>query len=212
MKNTQIYTSLLLPTFALSQSIASLTNALANYTNTKQFSTYLNTNPTAFTTLLSSSPAAPGGGLTILIPSDSAISTSGLSLTSLTPETLAPILSYHVLAAPLTGTNFTQAKGITVPTLLKDALYNNRSGGAQLESQFGKQAAQGQVLFFSSDPIPTTKKFRVRVRQAGQGGANVRAGQSEVANVDIVDGTWDGGRFQIVDSFVFRPHNFPNRT
>jgi hypothetical protein len=86
---------------------------------------------------------------------------------------------------------------------LTDEQYNNRSAGAALQTQFGKNA-NGQVLFFSTDSIPSTKKLRVKVRQAQAGGAtaNVRAGVSEVAVLELVDGAWDDGIFQIVDQFV----------
>jgi fasciclin domain-containing protein len=206
------FISLTLLPFTLSQTLYSLTTALEKYPNLSNFTAFLNINPTVFDGLLSGN----GSKFTLLIPSDTAItsyqSSTGSSLSALPQSQILPLLSYHVLSAPIVGTNFTQ-NGLVVPTLLTDEKYNNRTAGPALQAQFGNNA-NGQVLYFSTEAIPSTRKLRIKVRQAQGGGdtANVRAGVSEVAAVEVVDGVWDGGVFQIVDQFVLTNQITPLET
>jgi transforming growth factor-beta-induced protein len=218
MHRSHFYALLALPALTLSQTLSSLRNALDDHQDASTFATYLGTNPPALASLLNPNTSTTGiSKYTILVPSNNALTTyqtsTGKSLTSLPASDLSIILKYHVLVAPLTETNFTVERGITVPTLLTDEQYNNRSAGDQLARAFGARAASGQVLYFSSEEIASTSaassvfksKRRVLVRQANAGAVNLRAGAGEIASVDVVDGTWDGGNFQIVSSILQPP-------
>lgn len=181
--------------------ITSLVTALRPFPQASDFSSFITLNPEALTSLL---PNDTTGGVTLLVPSNTAFSTYqtkyGVSLASISQDQVRTVLQYHVLVAPLNSTDFKQAtNGLTVPTFLTDQQYNNRSAGPALLAEFGKNA-NGQVLYFSKDPISSSSKVRVRVRQSQSGDTtNVRAGVSEVTTLDVIDGKWEGGTFQIVN-------------
>jgi len=91
---------------------------------------------------------------------------------------------------------------LIVPTLLKDQKYNNRSAGADLINQYGADAALGNVLYVSKDLINPVK---FKVRQQQDSGVALRGGMGQGATINAVDGTWDLGYFQIVDSVLTPP-------
>jgi hypothetical protein len=181
--------------------VTSLVGALAQYPQVSGFSSFITLNPGAFDSLL---PNNTNTGVTVLVPSNTALTTYeskyGVALANLPQDKIHAFLQYLVLVAPLTSANFSKASnGLIVPTLLTDTQYNNRSAGEELLNEFGKNS-NGQVLYFSPDTIPTSKKMLVRVRQSQTGLAtNVRAGVSEVTTIDVIDGKWSGGTFQIVN-------------
>jgi transforming growth factor-beta-induced protein len=180
----------------------SLGNAIANYTELSQFAGLLNQSPG----VVSSFVPQTISGITILIPSNKAldkfVQQTGQSLTALPTLQIQTILQYHVLAAKMTSRNFTAARrGLTIPTLLKDKLYNNRSAGPELVQTFGASASEGNVLFISPDPISQAK---LRVRQQGSS-ANARGGLGGTSSIDAVDGTFDMGYFQIIDTVLAPP-------
>ena len=176
----------------------SLSAALSNYTELSSFSQVLTTFPTLLTLLV---PANLGTRITILVPSNSAFekfikANNGQAPTSLPVDKLSAIFQYHILAAQLTSRNFTTPRGITVPTLLREKLYNNRSAGAALVNTFGAAASEGNVLFVAPDPIA---KAKLRVRQ-GTPSVNARGGLGETSTISAIDGQFDGGAFQIIDT------------
>jgi hypothetical protein len=155
-------------------------------------------------------PANLQRNFTLLVPSNTALKTfydaNGRNLSDLPIETRHAYLRYHVLVGELTSAKFSAAaadRGLTVPTLLKDQKYNNRSAGPELTALFGSNA-DGQVLFIAKDLSATgtgssKKAKRFRVRQVEAGGQQVRGGLGENATITAVDGVWQYGRFQIVD-------------
>jgi hypothetical protein len=99
--------------------------------------------------------------------------------------------------AGLKSTDFQASGGLTVPTQLKDPQYNNRTAGGQIIATYGPDAT-GQVVFVNKDPIAAPAKLKVRVLSGG--GASVRAGLAQTANITTIDGVWDGGYFHAVDA------------
>ncbi len=196
-------TSILAPTLGLVQSVfgQELSTALSRYPEASTFQGLVSQVPGGVSSLLPSglSPNS-SNGVTVLIPSNKAFSTflnaSNLpNVTSVPLDQLVNILYYHIMAAKMTSANFSSPDGVIVPTLLKDKKYNNRSAGAELVDQYGADAAQGNVLYVSKDPINPVK---LRVRQQDSGVA-LRGGMGQGATINAVDGAWDLGYFQIVD-------------
>jgi hypothetical protein len=179
------------------QAGSSLAEALAGLPNLSTFRQLVNGYPSVIDSLVSNSTK----GVTVLAPSDQAflIYTSkngpwaNLSLASLTD-----ILSYHILAAPLTSANFTSPKGLTVPTLLKDQQYNNRTPDAELAATYGANAT-GQVLFVQQQ-LGASAKLKVRQHASGVG---LQAGLSQTVNMTLLDSNWALGIIQTVDGCVF---------
>jgi uncharacterized surface protein with fasciclin (FAS1) repeats len=177
-----------------------LATALAPVQDASSFRAILQNRPEISTQLLSGVT-----GVTVLVPNNDAIArytaaNGGQPLTqTLTDNQILGLLQYHILGKSLLGTDFeASANGTTIPTLLDQTQYNNRSAGSALQNTFG-QYANGQVLFISTAKI--TNGFKVKVkRQATPGtGINVRGGLDQTTNLTIVDGKWNGGTFQIVD-------------
>jgi len=174
-----------------------LLGAIANDTRLTSFAGILK----AFPNLVSNIVPQSFPAVTILIPSNTAfdqfVKQTGQDPTSLPLDKLMAIFQYHVMAAGVTSKNFTVPKGIVVPTFLKAELYNNRTAGDQLVASYGQEAAQGNVLYISKDPINPAK---LKVRQSGDGDVNLRGGLGGTSTVHAVDGKWIGGYYQIIDS------------
>ncbi|KAJ9156070.1 FAS1 domain-containing protein [Pleurostoma richardsiae] len=186
---------------ALCQQGGDLIGAIANYTELSTFSQVLQANPslnTAFPT--------DGEGITLLIPDNAAFeklfNQTNQSVQAFNADLFLPVLRYHIMAAKLTSKNFTTPRGLTVPTLLTGDEYNNRSAGADLVNDYGSQAAEGQVLAVSKDPINPAK---LRLRQSSAEGASLRGGLGLTASVSAVDGQWSLGYFQIIDVVLTLP-------
>ncbi len=180
----------------LGQQIGSdLATAVGSFSQLSTFQQLL----TDFPGLLLSAVSQNGSGLTVLAPSNDAfqkyMNQTGQQLTSLPLNQLVATFRYHIMAAKMTSKDFTVPRGVVVPTLLKDQLYNNRTAGPQLVNTFGADAAQGNVLFVSQDPINPAK---LKVRQASN--VSLRGGLGETATMDPVDGQWSQGYFQIIDT------------
>lgn len=175
----------------------SLLAALQTYPQCSQFLPFV---PELLTVL------PPGASnYTVLIPSNTALQAFGKDLAALPDDTRKTYLRYHILVGDLTADKLSAPRGLTIPTLLKDSLYNNRSSGPELKALYGDEA-DGQVVFIKKDlTAPGSaggtgeRKFRIRQVGGGGGAAAVRAGLAEAANLTAVDGKWDYGRFQIVD-------------
>jgi transforming growth factor-beta-induced protein len=197
-------TSIVALTLGLAQSVLAqdLSTALSKYPEVSTFQGLISQVPGGVSSLLPSglSPNS-SNGVTLLIPSNKAFSTflnaSNLAnITSVPLDQLVNILFYHIMYSKLTSANFSSPDGLIVPTLLKDQKYNNRSAGTELINQYGADAAQGNVLYISKDPISPVK---FRVRQQQDSGVALRGGMGQGATINAVDGAWDLGYFQIVD-------------
>ena len=177
---------------------ASLLAAVSKYPDLSAFSGILSGFPGILPTLLGGS----SNGVTVLVPTNAAI-TKFLGQGNVTDISQFPVaqlqtvLRYHILAAKLKTENFTLPRGLTIPTILKDVLYNNRTAGKGITDLYGPDAT-GQVLFVQKDPIAKPSKFKVRQSLSGSS-ASLRAGLAQVATLTAVDGVWDGGYFQVVD-------------
>ena len=176
--------------------------ALSKYPEVSTFQGLISQVPGGVTDLLPSglSPNSTEG-VTVLIPSNDAVksylnASSLANITDVPLDKLMNILQYHIMYAKLTSSNFTAPDGLIVPTLLKDNMFNNRSAGAELNATYGPEAAQGTVLYISKDPI-NTAKFRVRQQQSG---AALRGGMGQGGTINAVDGSWDLGYIQIIDT------------
>ena len=184
--------------FALlgSSSIASaqsLLSALTSYSQTSVFQSLLQTVGGNLSSILPAEPL----GYTLFVPSDAAFTQysrdKGVSLSQIPPASLLNLLQYHAGVGKLTSKEFASTAGLTVPTLLKDEAFNNRSAGAELQQVYGNNA-NGQVLFISASPLGRAKFL---IRQASP--LQLRSGLGRITTMDAVDGVWDGGRFQVVD-------------
>ena len=175
----------------------SLSQSLSNRTEAALFRTLLATFPEVLDEIVTeargSSSTYLNDGITVLVPDNDAIQ-SFLAAEEVTPEQLSldqvrQALSYHIMVKPLRSNDFSESRGLTVPTLLdgEDNLgtsLNLRSPGPEIQADFGEEAS-GQVLFTSL----TTMNDIV-----------IRAGEAQDASMTAVDGDWAGGVFQIVNS------------
>jgi uncharacterized surface protein with fasciclin (FAS1) repeats len=172
--------------------------AISAYPQLSNFTALFQNNPSLASKLLTGSALAPQ---TVLVPNNTAFlnyqSRTGMSISSLSSTELEPVLSYHVLVGQLTTPDFSHPQGLTAPSLLVGERYNNRSAGAGLSSVGGETSAShnGQVVFISRANL--TNLFTVR--QLGSTTPTVESGLGNTVNLAALDGTWDGGRFQMVD-------------
>lgn len=158
--------------------------------------------------------------ITVLIPNDNAFaayySQHGVSLMDLSPETLLPLIQYHTLVTSLSKDNFSTSDsgsgsgGATIPTLMDTPEYNNRSVGTALATKFGgPQRAKGQVVFIKPNSGSSTSKSRFLLsRQDSASSSSIRSGLSSNVNLTALDdteGTWEGGRFHIIDGVLTPP-------
>ncbi|KAJ2901473.1 fasciclin domain-containing protein [Zalerion maritima] len=196
---------------------ASLLSSISDRDDVGVFKGLLSQLPTLIDDVLSdakngSKNLTGNGQVTLLIPNDVAIG----SFLAEYPDTedlqaaLMPVMSYHVMAAPLKGTNFTQPNGLTIPTFLdgedeSGTSYNLRAPAPAIQEQYG-QGATGQVLFAKLEGLDSVK---LRTRQGDGSGqssqSGLRSGMGQVAMMDIVDGEWDGGVYQIVNAVLEPP-------
>jgi uncharacterized surface protein with fasciclin (FAS1) repeats len=175
----------------------SLLSSLNKYPETTTFQNLLKSNENTLSQMLPTAKKA----YTVFIPSNKAFQAyasknSGAALTSLSPNDLSSLLRYHVAVGLLSSKNFTQQRGITVPTLLDGQQYNNRSAGNQFLSKYGPDA-RGQVLYISSTPINNVRS-KFKIRQASSV-AEMRSGLGLVTQMNAVDAQFDEGQFQIID-------------
>ncbi|KAF9882027.1 fasciclin domain-containing protein [Colletotrichum karsti] len=183
-------------------STQSLIDALANYTDLSSFQQILKSAPGLIN-------ANVQRGATVLVPTNEALSAymkqnNATELSQLHIQKLTSVFQYHTLDAALTSANFSASRGLTVPTKLTDSLNNLRRPGPALISQFGAEAT-GQVLYISKSTEAGTSKFRVRQAASTDEKAGLQAGLGQTAELTGVDGVWDGGYFQIVNTVLEMP-------
>ncbi|KAM0266881.1 hypothetical protein ACHAPA_006450 [Fusarium lateritium] len=183
-----------------------LANAIANYTSLSLFRSLVGTAPQA----LSQSLSDKSSNITVLIPTDDAIKSylknSGVSdVTELNQTDLQIFFSYHILSASLASSDFDNPRGLSVPTLLDDSQFNNRSAAPQIQSQFGEDAG-GQVVFASKE-----EKMGKRANEDFDGPTvALRAGLAQNVRMTAVDGTWGAknvNSYQIVDKVLQPPRS-----
>ncbi|KAH7182376.1 FAS1 domain-containing protein [Fusarium flagelliforme] len=187
-----------------------LAGAIANYSSLSLFRSLLTAAPQALITSLDNRDS----NITVLVPTNEAIESylkeSKINdVTELNQTELQIFFSYHILSASLTASDFEGDRGLSIPTLLQDALFNNRSAGPQIQSQFGKEAS-GQVIF----ALKQDGKDK-RQQKDDMGGPNVmiRAGLAQDIKMTAVDGSWgakDVNSFQVVDKVLSPPRSCSN--
>ncbi|KAF4981529.1 hypothetical protein FZEAL_2678 [Fusarium zealandicum] len=197
--------TLALLSLASAQSLSEdLASAIAGNPNLSLFRSLIGAAPQGFDKTLS----AKSTDITVLIPSDEAIqsylSTSGVSdITELDAEDVQTFFKYHVLAASLKSSDFDSPKGKAIPTLLEGTQYNNRSAGAQITREYGKDAI-GQVVFAARNDA----KGNRGKRQSGGQNVSLRAGLAQDVEMTAIDGSWgpkQANSFQIVNSVLIPP-------
>lgn len=174
---------------------ANFINALTGYPGLSTFRGLLSDNSSILDTVLQNND----GKVTVLVPDNDAFAkftaTFG-QLSTISSERLLAILKYHILVSELTTSNFTVNGGITIPTLLQDEKYNNRSAPAQLATQFGTRA-NGQVVFASLSPNNLTQ---IKIRQSEAEDVAVTGGLATQGELNTIDGVWEGGIFQAINT------------
>ncbi|KAK1970413.1 fasciclin domain-containing protein [Colletotrichum sublineola] len=184
----------------------SLSNELSKHADFSDFNQILSSYPS----IINNVTAGSDNKITLLVPTNDAFAnflkqSNTNDISQISVDRVLTIFQYHTLDAPLTAMNFSSSRGITVPTKLRDALYNLRSPGPALISQYGDKA-QGQVLYISRDTINPAK---LRVRQGSSSSddkvASLRAGLGQTAELTTIDGEWDGGYFQSIDTILEAP-------
>ncbi|KAF5013134.1 hypothetical protein FDECE_854 [Fusarium decemcellulare] len=183
-----------------------LSSAIADYSTLSLFRSLLDAAPEA----LKQSFSEKSTDITVLIPTDDAINTylsdSGASdISDLNEDDMETFFSYHIMVSSLKASDFEEPQGMTIPTLLKKVEFNNRSAGADLTTQFGKDAG-GQVLF-ASPPSASGKKVK-RAGEFSGPNVNLRAGLAQDVKMTAVDGSWGpkkANTYQIVDSVLLPP-------
>jgi hypothetical protein len=158
--------------------------AISVFPQLSNFTSLYLSNPNLASLLSASSPTLP---YTVLVPNNDAFISYekiyGHPVTALSSADLQTLISYHIMVGDLRSGNFTNPKGLTVPTLLTGQQYNNRTPGLALEHGFGNEAG-GQVVYI----FPVVSSSPVRVKSGL--GTNV--------TVMVIDGAWDNGWFQEV--------------
>ncbi|KAK1715867.1 fasciclin domain-containing protein [Colletotrichum lupini] len=193
------------PSLHSRQAQQSLSNVLTSHADLSMFNEILNSYPS----IISNVTAGTKNKVTLLVPTNVALAKflqqSNVSeITQLPVSQLLTVFRYHTLDASLTAANFSAPRGITVPTKLRDELFNLRTPGPAMIDQYG-EGAQGQVLFVSPSTINPTK-FRVRQgTPSDDHTASLRGGLGQTAELTSIDGVWDGGYFQAVDAVLEAP-------
>ncbi|KAL2873163.1 hypothetical protein SGCOL_011674 [Colletotrichum sp. CLE4] len=193
------------PSIHSRQAQQSLSTALSSHADLSTFNGILNSYPS----IISNITAGTKNKVTLLVPTNDAFTnflqqTNISEITQLPVSQLLTVFRYHTLDAPLTASNFSAPRGITIPTKLRDELFNLRTPGPAMIDQYGDDA-KGQVLFISPSTINPTK-FRVRqATSSDDHTASLRGGLGETAELTSIDGVWDGGYFQSVDVVLEAP-------
>lgn len=190
-----------------------LLEALSKVPELSNFTTFYQNNEAFATAYFGNKSSYP---ITFLAPSNDAFSAyqaqHQTSLFDVQQETLLQLMQYHTLVSDLSSDNFTSSgtRGLTAPTMLKDSAYNNRSSGLGLEAKFGGlERARGQVVFIqSAGEASSPNSFKLMNRQTQPQNAGVRSGLASTVNLQTLDadqGSWDGGRFHIIDGLLTLP-------
>ena len=210
--DSMLSSSLLILAAALGANAQNLLDALQKFPELSNFTAFVTSQQSLQTSYFNNATLYP---FTFLAPDNNAwgslTAKYGDGLGTMSPQTLANILSYHTLATNLSKTDFENGgkAGITVPTYLDNGVNNNRTAGVALSARFaGGPKAQGQVVFVRSDSgSPST--FRLMNRQnGGQPTSSIRSGLSSNVGLKVIDskdGVWNGGRFHIVTGILTPP-------
>ncbi|KAF2002312.1 FAS1 domain-containing protein [Amniculicola lignicola CBS 123094] len=191
----------------------SLIDAISKNPSLSNFTAFYTANTVFASAFFSNESMYP---ITFLVPSNTAFATfqnqTGKSLTEIAPVDLLRIVQYHTLVSGLTTENFTsRPEGMTIPTLMIDETYNNRSVGVEMASKFGgPERSSGQVVFVkpATGSSPSKNKFRLKTRQSGSGISGVRSGLGSTVNLTTTngdEGKWDGGYYHIIDRLLTPP-------
>jgi len=187
---------------ALYVTAQSFLEATGAYSQLSSFHQLLLANSTIAAGVLSNATTTGHNGTnitmqTILVPSNDAFTNyeraNGHPVTSLSSSDLTNLGQYHSLQGALSSSDLQKPQGLISNTALNDQRYDNRELGSD-------GAQQPQVVYIGS-----TSTNGMVARQAG--GANgaggfVESGLGAKVDVDLVDGKFDGGMFQIVDEYV----------
>jgi uncharacterized surface protein with fasciclin (FAS1) repeats len=190
-----------------------LLEAISNITELSSFAAFYSANTALAERLYGNSNLWP---ITVLVPNNDAFATyqtqhNNISLTEVPADVLSALIQYHTLVSNLTSTNFTEdgGGGVTIPTLMTDPPYNNRSVGPELASKFGgKEKASGQVVFVKPGTASSPSRYTLMSRQNSASTSSIRSGLS--SNVGLItrdddSGLWEGGRFHIIDGLLTPP-------
>jgi uncharacterized surface protein with fasciclin (FAS1) repeats len=189
----------------------SFLEAISTYPELSKFTSFFASNINLSGVLFSNPSLYP---ITVLVPNNNAFAfyqrAKGVALTSLPVEQLLSLIQYHTLISNLSTTNFTVDGGLTAPTLLTREEHNNRTAGPALAAQFGGvERSGGQVVFIHSEGSSGARRFVLR--QGGISTTSVRSGRDSNVNITVLEeGTWEGGRFHIVDSLLTIPETCSN--
>ncbi|PVI03004.1 FAS1 domain-containing protein [Periconia macrospinosa] len=153
--------------------------------------------------------------ITFLAPDDKAFASYqaqfNTPFTDVPPQQLLDLLQYHTLVSDVTKSKLDEgsAAGLSVPTLLTNGKFNNRSVGVSMAAKFGgDERASGQVVFIKGENAGPSSKFRLMTRQDSVLQSSVRSGMSSDVNLTVLgdkEGVWSGGRFHIVDGLLTPP-------
>ncbi|CAO2655119.1 Nn.00g101830.m01.CDS01 [Neocucurbitaria sp. VM-36] len=207
------FSSLIILATTVTANAQSLDEALSKFPDLSNFTAFYATNQAFASAYFGNTTAYP---ITFLAPNNEAFATFqeryGASLANIPVETLLALVQYHTLVSNLTTNDFDNSgkQGLTVPTMLNNALNNNRTAGVSLAGKFGGLAkASGQVVFIKSADSGSSRRFRLMSRQdGGQPPSSIRSGLSSNVGIQAIngeEGVWDGGRFHIVDGFLTPP-------
>ena len=103
--------------------------------------------------------------------------------------------------------------GATIPTLMNNIDYNNRSAGVALAAKYGgPDRAAGQVVFVQPSGSSSSGKrsfiLSNRQQDAGSSTSSIRSGLNSIVNVTTLsdkDSLWEGGRYHIIDGLLTPP-------
>ncbi|KAI9879472.1 MAG: hypothetical protein M1830_008431 [Pleopsidium flavum] len=205
MKLIALLALLIQALYVIAQSFLEATGA---YSQLSSFHQLLLTNSTVAAGLLGNSTNTGSNGTnmtpqTILVPNNDAFTNyeraNGRPITSLSSPDLTNIVQYHSLQGSLSSSDLQNPQGLISNTALKDQRYDNRELGSN-------GAQQPQVVYIGSASTNGTVVAR-QVGGAGAAGGFVESGLGAKVNVEVIDGKFDGGMFQIVDGFLTLPLN-----
>lgn len=156
--------------------------AISQFPELSRFTELMNRNPSLAGALLTAN-ATSLDGITVLVPDNSAFDkvavVLNLTMSNLTVEQIQPFLEYHILVGQFTSNNFTNPRGLTIPTYLNGPTYNNRTAGAALGSNgTAEDPHNGQVIFIQPKPenVDRGSKARFVVRQLDRPTVNAQGG------------------------------------
>ncbi|KAI9767504.1 MAG: hypothetical protein M1839_004492 [Geoglossum umbratile] len=177
----------------------SLADALNKHSQFSNFTDLLRSHPDLASGLV---PATTADRRTILVPNNDAFGKLTISIGSLPTAQIRDMLNYHSLVGEMTAADFSAPSGLTVPTFLTSAQYNNRSSGDRLNSIGASTASHsGQVVVIT---VRANSKREFSVRQQSST-ADVTSGLANKVTLTALDDNWEGGKIQMIDGFLTLP-------